>query len=93
MVVKMCVMIFTGLTLALANPSGVVAQTGTLVVANMSDATVTVIDVQTGGVLATLPTGIGPHEVAVSHDGRRAVVTIMATGVWPDGVGYSVRTH
>ncbi|MCZ6759822.1 MAG: hypothetical protein O7D29_05520 [Gemmatimonadetes bacterium] len=49
--------------------------TGTLVVANMSDATATIIDVGSRRTLATLPTGQGPHEVAISHDGRWAVVT------------------
>jgi YVTN family beta-propeller protein len=49
--------------------------TGTLVVSNMQDNTATVLDVATGRVLATLPTGEAPHEVAVSHDGRWAVVS------------------
>jgi YVTN family beta-propeller protein len=49
--------------------------TGTLVVSNMNDHTATVLDVATGRVLATLPTGRGPHEVAISHDGRWAVVS------------------
>jgi len=48
---------------------------GTLVVANMGDNTATVIDVATRRTLATLPTAAGPHEVAVSHDGRWAVVS------------------
>src|SRR6185312_4919458 len=48
---------------------------GTLVVSNMNDNTATVIDAGSGRVLATLPTGEGPHEVAVSRDGRWAVVS------------------
>lgn len=48
---------------------------GTLVTSNMRDNTATVIDVATGRVLATLPTGEAPHEVATSHDGRWAVVS------------------
>ena len=48
---------------------------GTLVVSNMNDHTATVIDAATGRVHATLPTGEGPHEVAVSRDGRWAVVS------------------
>lgn len=51
------------------------APTGTLVVSNMNDHTVTILDAATGRVHATLPTGQGPHEMAVSHDGRLAVVT------------------
>jgi YVTN family beta-propeller protein len=51
------------------------APVGTLVVSNMNDHTATIIDAATGRVHATLPTGEGPHEVAVSHDGRWAVVS------------------
>ncbi|MEO8451370.1 MAG: cytochrome D1 domain-containing protein [Gemmatimonadota bacterium] len=50
-------------------------QAGTLVVTNMGDNTATVIDLKSGKVRATLPTGVGPHEVAASSDGRWAVVT------------------
>lgn len=46
-----------------------------LVVATKADANVSVIELPGGRVLATLPTGVGPHEVAISPDGRRAVVT------------------
>jgi DNA-binding beta-propeller fold protein YncE len=48
---------------------------GTLVVTNKSPSTATIIDVASGRTLATLPTGAGPHEVALSSDGRWAVVT------------------
>ncbi len=50
-------------------------RTGTLVVSNMNDNTATVLDVASGRVLATVPTGEGPHEVAMSHDGRWALVS------------------
>ncbi|MDF1504039.1 YncE family protein [Roseisolibacter sp. H3M3-2] len=59
----------------LATPLAAQRPTGTLVVSNMNDHTATLLDAATGRVLATLPTGEGPHEVAVSHDGRTAVVT------------------
>jgi len=49
--------------------------TGTVVVSNMNDNTAMIVDVAGGRVIATLPTGEGPHEVAVSHDGRWAVVS------------------
>jgi len=41
----------------------------------MSDNTATVIDLDRQEVLATLPTGPAPHEVAVTGDGRYAVIT------------------
>jgi len=57
-------------------PNAVAASpAGTVVVANMGDNTATLIDVATKRVVATLPTGNGAHEVAVSHDGRWAVVS------------------
>src|SRR5215213_5479578 len=52
-----------------------VRPTGTLIVSNMTDNTATIVDVATNRVLATLPTGEGPHEVATSHDGRTALVS------------------
>ena len=48
---------------------------GTLLVANKSDATVDLLDPATGERRATLSTGDGPHEIAVSPDGRTAVVS------------------
>jgi YVTN family beta-propeller protein len=57
--------------------------TGTLVVTNKSPFTATIIDVASGKALATLPTGRGPHEVALSSDGRVAVVTDYGSGATP----------
>jgi YVTN family beta-propeller protein len=48
---------------------------GTLIVLNKSDATASLILLETGEVVRTLGTGIGPHEVAVSPDGKLAVVS------------------
>ncbi|MGE0440962.1 MAG: YncE family protein [Gemmatimonadales bacterium] len=49
--------------------------TGTIVVTNKTPSTATIIDLGSGRILATLPTGAGPHEVALSADGATAVVT------------------
>jgi YVTN family beta-propeller protein len=64
-------------SLALASFAPVPAQrpTGTIVASNMNDNTATLVDAGTGRTIATLPTGQGPHEVAVSHDGRTALVS------------------
>lgn len=51
------------------------ADAATLVVANKAEATVSLIDLEHGDVVATLPTGEGPHEVGISPDGRFALVT------------------
>ncbi|MEO5799751.1 MAG: hypothetical protein ABIZ70_13840 [Gemmatimonadales bacterium] len=47
----------------------------TLVISNMNNTTAQLIDVTRGAVVATLPTTSVPHEVAVSPNGKWAVVT------------------
>lgn len=49
--------------------------TGTIVVTNKTPSTATIIDVGSGRTLATLPTGPGPHEIALTKNGATAVVT------------------
>lgn len=49
-------------------------QASTLVVANKAEATVSLVDLPGGQVLATLPVGTGPHEVGISPDGRTALI-------------------
>jgi YVTN family beta-propeller protein len=51
------------------------ARAGILVVANQEGASATVLDAASMKTIATVPVGVGPHEVAVSYDGRWAVVT------------------
>jgi DNA-binding beta-propeller fold protein YncE len=60
---------------AIANAANGASPSGTVIVANMGDNTATLLDVASRRVVATLPTGNGAHEVAVSHDGRWAVVS------------------
>lgn len=47
-----------------------------LIASNMEAHTVSLVDIASGRTLATTPVGTGPHEVAVSPDGRQAVVAI-----------------
>lgn len=58
-----------------AGPLAAQSPAGTVIVTNMSDATATLIDAATRQVVATLPTGTSPHEVATTSDGRWAVAT------------------
>lgn len=51
------------------------AEARTLLVANKSDHTVDLVDLASGQSRATLPTGHAPHEITVSPDGRRAVIS------------------
>ncbi len=55
----------------------------TLLVANKREATLTFVDPGTGIVRAAIPTGLDPHEVEVSRDGRRAVVSMYGTDEKP----------
>ncbi len=48
---------------------------GTLVVLNKSDYTAMIIDIASREVLSTLPTGVAPHEAAISPDGSIAVAS------------------
>jgi DNA-binding beta-propeller fold protein YncE len=57
--------------------------TGTIIVTNKGPATATLVDAASGTVIATLPTGHGPHEIVTSRDGRTAVVTDYGTGPAP----------
>lgn len=54
--------------------------TGTLVVLNKGESTATFVDVASGETVATLPTGRGPHELAMTSDGRWAVSTDYGGG-------------
>ncbi len=49
--------------------------TDIVLVANQRGASVSILDATSRTSLAVLPTGDGPHEVAISPDGRTAVVT------------------
>lgn len=53
---------------------------GIIIAGNKPANTVTLVDVASGNTLATLPTGLGPHEAAASRDGRWAVITDYGTG-------------
>ena len=56
-----------------SSPAALAAET--LVALNKTDSTASLIDPATGDTLVALPTGQGPHEVAVSSDGKLAVVS------------------
>ena len=61
--------------------------TGTIVSANMTANTASVVDIATGELRATYETGDGPHEVAISHDGRWAVVSVYGSR---NSIGHSL---
>ena len=65
------------LSLVLTAASAAIAHrpSGTIVTSNMNDNTASLVDAATGRAIATLSTGEGPHEVAISHDGRTALVS------------------
>jgi len=57
----------------ISNPA--TASGATLVVANKAEATASLINLESGKVIATLATGEGPHEVGISPNGRFGLVT------------------
>ena len=80
---KMSVIAMTCLVATMAAPlegQSAEGRTGTLVVLNKGAATATFIDVASGETVATLPTGQGPHELAMTADGRWAVSTDYGGG-------------
>jgi YVTN family beta-propeller protein len=71
---------------ASAIPSPAEAQSrDVLVIANQGDNSVHLVEAATGRNLAVIPTSPAPHEVAVSRDGRWAVVTNYVTPGSPPG--------
>lgn len=64
-------------TVAATCSTTVLAETaaGTLLVVNKAGHSVSLVDLATGAIRHELPTGAGPHEVAVSPDGRTAVIS------------------
>lgn len=47
-----------------------------LLTANQGSASATLIELKSGKVVANIPVGVGPHEVAASADGKNAIVTV-----------------
>lgn len=86
---------FLAVLIFMTVPATAAAQ-GILVAGNKPANTVTLVDIASGTTLATLPTGLGPHEAAASRDGRWAVVTDYGTGPAPGStltlVDLSART-
>lgn len=64
-----------GLSLLSLIAAPLAAQTGTIVAANMTASSASIVDVATGRTIATHATPPGPHEVAISNSGRWAVVS------------------
>lgn len=62
------------LAAALATPKPAIGDDGTLIVLNKAEASVSLLDRASGEEIARVATGDGPHEVAVSPDGKTAVV-------------------
>ncbi|MGS2719800.1 YncE family protein [Paraglaciecola aestuariivivens] len=53
---------------------------GKLAVVNKSDNSISLIDLETRKIINTLPTGLGPHELIVSQNGKWAVSTNFVGG-------------
>lgn len=71
------------LSLALMLTATGLMQSPRLLVLNKTEATFVIIDPASGKALARIPTGDGPHELAVSDDGRYAFASNYGTGQAP----------
>lgn len=56
---------------------------GFLVIVNQADATADLIDLSLGKSIRKIPTGLGPHEAAISDDGKLAAITNYGNGPQP----------
>ncbi len=65
--------IFAALLLGLSSMSAIAK--GVIVVVNRGESTLTIIDADSMKSVATIPTGTGPHEVALTADGKTAIVS------------------
>jgi YVTN family beta-propeller protein len=77
---------FARLTAAvLAATAAVAAQpsTGRLLVLNKEDATFVIVNPTSGAIEATVPVGMGPHELTASTDGKYAFASNYGTGSAP----------
>jgi YVTN family beta-propeller protein len=68
---------------ALAAQAAIAQSPARLLVLNKEDATLAIVDPASGRVLGRVPTGDGPHELAVSSDGRLAFASNYGTGQAP----------
>lgn len=73
-------LVLSGLVAWTGNAADAAAQAtaglaGTVIVANKQGGDASFVDLASGRIVATAPTGAGPHELVVSSDGRVAVVT------------------
>jgi YVTN family beta-propeller protein len=84
---KSCRILILGALAVLASSQGVVGQA--LVVVNAHDSQAVLVDPLTQNILARLPTGPDPREVALSPDGRYAYVTSYGrVGIDADGTSF-----
>jgi len=72
-----------GCSLALSVLFPLSLSAGTLLVGNKSEASVSLIDLDSGIEVARADTNPGPHEIAVTRDGKLAVVTNYGTSAAP----------
>ena len=76
----LCAIALTGAGVMRAQPS---TSGSRLLVLNKDDATMAILNPESGAVLGTVPVGQGPHELVVSTDGRWAFASNYGTGPAP----------
>src|SRR2546425_12423365 len=79
-------LLFVALTAAAVtagNTPGAQRGSGRLLVLNKEDATLAIVDPESGTVLGRVPVGQGPHELVTSTDGKIAFASNYGTGPAP----------
>lgn len=80
-----CIFMYTALLTATTGIASGQTSSSSLLVLNKEDNALAIVDPAARKVLATIPTGAGPHEVTVSDDGKWAYVSNYGT-FGPSGV-------
>ncbi|HZT77674.1 MAG TPA: YncE family protein [Vicinamibacterales bacterium] len=78
-------LLIAALICAALSPFAAAQRGGRLLVLNKDDATLVVVDPESGAILGTAPTGQQPHEVVVSSDGKYAFASNYGGGPAPAG--------
>src|SRR2546422_11472144 len=79
-------LLFVALTAAAVtagNTPGAQRGSGRLLVLNKEDATLAIVDPESGTILGRVPVGQGPHELVTSSDGKYAFASNYGTGPAP----------
>ena len=80
---RLCFVALTAVVVTAGSTPGAQPRSGRLLVLNKEDATLAIVDPDSGNVLGRVPVGQGPHELVTSTDGTVAFASNYGTGPAP----------